>query len=338
MAHFKMDFSQAKNSLNDFDNVLRTLESLKKEAKNVADQIDFKIKARPGIMFSLNSFNAKAESLLKKGQNTKTGLELCIRHYENAENKLLGNKISDVPTNVGNAGDTLKDYFMKFFGKAGLVGATAGMIDKFIGGVLEPSWKNVLEFTKSGIKFMEKAVGAAKKAGSVTQKWSSLFGAETKTAQEVVDGALDKFSFAKDKVKASASWATVAVNGIINFIDNKEEFEGTGNTGRMVAETITETAVDAALDIGLTTAIGAGLVAVGVATGPVGIIAAVGAVGAKMALDATCNWLVGKDFTEAVSDVIVDHGMAVAEDIQEVGKGFITGIKDVTAKWPKFCF
>lgn len=129
--------------------------------------------------------------------------------------------------------------------------------------------------------------------------------------------------------KAVASWGAVAANGVFNWFSNKEEqanSNGTMSDARVVAETITETAVDTALTYGAGIVIGAAVTtAIGTVAAPGIVVAAAGGL-AVTAINAGVKALTGKTTTEWISDTILDVGEAVgnaAKNVHEtIGKWF----------------
>lgn len=110
-------------------------------------------------------------------------------------------------------------------------------------------------------------------------------------------------------------------------IDEQKASNGTMSTGRVVAETITETAVDTALTYGAGIVVGAAVTAVcGTVAAPgILVVAASGAIVAV--LNAGVKALTGKTTTEWISDGILDTGKAIGKATEKVGK--------TIAKWFK---
>lgn len=178
--------------------------------------------------------------------------------------------------------------------------------------------------------YFGKTTGAASKASS----WSTRF--------------YNNFQKAGAKEIAKVGWTSVALSGIVNIFDNREEYKsGEISQGRAIAETITETAVDVATDVVLTAgaaaAVGATAVALGATVAAPAVAVAAVTVGAKMALDGIALWATGgeKNFTEAASDAILDVGTAigkgVASGVKKVGKAISTALDSIRPKW-KFSF
>lgn len=134
---------------------------------------------------------------------------------------------------------------------------------------------------------------------------------------------VDSFKGAKGIGKAVASWGTVAVNGVLNWFSNKEEqanSNGTMSDGRVIAETVTETAVDMAFVYGADIVVGAAVTAAfGTAAAPAIVVAA--ASGAIVAgINAGVKALTGKTTTEWISDTVLDIGEAIGSAAKNVSE------------------
>jgi len=134
---------------------------------------------------------------------------------------------------------------------------------------------------------------------------------------------VDNFKGANGVGKAVASWGAVATNGVLNWFSNKDEqarSNGTMSDGRVIAETITETAVDTALTYGAGIVVGAAVTtALGTVAAPgVVVVAASGAVVAG--INAGVKALTGKTTTEWISDTILDTGEAIGSAVSNAAK------------------
>lgn len=140
---------------------------------------------------------------------------------------------------------------------------------------------------------------------------------------------IDDFTFKKGVGKAVSAWGQVAVTGVLNWFGNKEEQAQSGGTmsdGRVVAETVMETAIDTVVTHAAGIVVGAAVAAV---AGPVavpGVVIAAGSALVVGAANAGVKALTGKTATEWVSDVVLDGatamGKAVTSKVKAVGKWF----------------
>lgn len=179
--------------------------------------------------------------------------------------------------------------------------------------------------------FFNRTVG---KASKTTSSWGSRF--------------YNNFKKGFPKAAKDVGWISMALSGVVNIFDNKEEYErGDISKGRAVAETITETAVDVAVDVTLTAAaaaaVGATTVALGATVAAPAVVVGLAAAGGKMVLDGVALWATGgkKDFTEVVSDGIVNAGTAICEGVSKgakmVGAKLSSALDAITPRW-KFSF
>lgn len=141
------------------------------------------------------------------------------------------------------------------------------------------------------------------------------------------------FTGANGVGKAISSWSSVAITGVVNFFGNKQEQEesnGTMSDGRVVAETITETAIDTAITLGASAVVGAAVAAcTTVALPGVVVTAAAGLVVAGV--NAGIKACTGKTATEWASDFILDTGEKVISAVGDAAKN----VKNTIGGWFK---
>ena len=160
-----------------------------------------------------------------------------------------------------------------------------------------------------------------------TTFWKALKNEFSEYALENSDD-MTKAAKVGNRLSVGAKWA----GGLLTFagsaMDNYDEYEsGEISGGRAVAETVTETAVDVGTDAVLTAGVTAGLAALGVTSAPALVIGG-GVVLAKWGLDCVCENFWGKDFTETVSDGLLDMGEAIADG----AGGFVSDMADGAKK------
>lgn len=132
--------------------------------------------------------------------------------------------------------------------------------------------------------------------------------------------------------KCFAAWAGVATTGALNYAANKAEQAASGGTmsdGRVIAETVVETAVDTLVDKGAGIVVGAAIAAVAPAAPAIVVVAA--STVAVTAINAGVEAITGKTATEWVSDAIIDTGEAA---VKAIGKG-VQKAKKFFAGWGK---
>lgn len=133
--------------------------------------------------------------------------------------------------------------------------------------------------------------------------------------------------FTKKGVKGALKWTGVALTAVTRGIQNYGEHKsGKISTGRAIAETVTETAVEVGKDWLIATAVTAGIAAVTGAAAPV-VAVGVGVVAVSAGLDFICTKLTGKDVTEAVSDAVLDTGKAIGKGVKAVAGKVGSAIK-----------
>lgn len=176
-----------------------------------------------------------------------------------------------------------------------------------------------------------KATGYASTARSVQARFhNNLF---NKTSPYNLKDSFGSLTGKKGVGTAVAKWAGVALTGITNAYSNLEEQKesnGQMSTGRVVAETISETAIDTVVTCAGTAVVGAAITAVtGVVAAPV-VVAVVTGV-AIAGVNALVKKNTGKTATEFVSDGILD-GLSFK------GKEIANGAKAVAKWFPKLSF
>lgn len=168
-----------------------------------------------------------------------------------------------------------------------------------------------------------KALGRASSAKNPFTRFANNLTNKTSPFNAQFKNIINNFKGANGVGKAVASWGAVAVNGVLNWFSNKDEqanSNGTMSDGRVVAETITETAVDTALTYGAGIVVGAAVTAAfGTVAAPgIVVVAASGAVVAG--INAGVKALTGKTTTEWISDTILDTGEAIGNAISNAAQ------------------
>ena len=174
-------------------------------------------------------------------------------------------------------------------------------------------------------------VGRASTASSPISRFRNNL--HNKTSPYNIRDAFSSLTGKKGARAATAAWAGVALSGITNAFSNiKEQKEsgGTMSTGRVIAETVTETAIDTVVTYGASAVVGAAITAVtGVVAAPVVVAVATGI--ALAGINAGVEALTGKSATEFVSDLALDT-------VVNVGKGIKNCAKAVGSWFSKLSF
>lgn len=138
--------------------------------------------------------------------------------------------------------------------------------------------------------------------------------AEKKKISELLKKNVKEFQFSRaedvsEKIKAGTKWGGVAFVGILNAVDNYEEF-GTIHSKRFWEETLLETTLDVVGGTLVSAIVGGLLAATGISVAGIAIAAVT--VGVMWAADVVCGYVQeakgkeSKRVTETISDVVLD--------------------------------
>lgn len=255
-------------------------------------------------------------------------LEDIVQKYSNAENDILGIKVTRDSKEDSNVGDVLDIIYGVLesgnlsassipYLKMLLSGVTGEEIDAsiiasvlnsninlfaFFADVAENGWKKALKNGFGFSTYMPDGTVAGK-------KFAEYLKIAVKKETDDFIGATD------DLVKTSgavAKWAGNILTGITNGVENYQEYKsGKISGGRAWAETGIETAVDIAIGAGATVVTGAAIAAAGVTAAPAIVVA-----GGAALVVAGVNWIsetiTGKDIGEVVADGVCNIGKSFA--------------------------
>ena len=153
------------------------------------------------------------------------------------------------------------------------------------------------------------------------------------TSPYKLSGVFNSFTGKAGIVSSVASWAGLALSGVTNAFSNIEEQKesnGTMSTGRVIAETISETIIDTAIAGVSSAVVGAGIAAVtGAVAAPVVVAAAAGV--ALWGINAGCEAAFGVSATEAISDFVLNT-------VSSAGNAISDGVKAVASWFGKLSF
>ena len=153
------------------------------------------------------------------------------------------------------------------------------------------------------------------------------------TSPYKLSGVFNSFTGNAGIVSSVASWAGLALSGVTNAFSNIEEQKesnGTMSTGRVIAETISETIIDTAIAGVSSAVVGAGIAAVtGAVAAPVVVAAAAGV--ALWGINAGCEAAFGVSATEAISDFVLNT-------VSSAGNAISDGVKAVASWFGKLSF
>lgn len=276
-----------------------------------------------------------------------TAVQSAYDLFETTENSLSGKKL-DVGETAPSSGQLDYDWkdFIKSFGN---VGKVFGIFDKIFSATTWNEWasvglntwqtiskiaKDYNNYTKIGRaigsnnamayfgkkQFGFRTVGHASTASSPTARFYNNL--HNTTSPYNLSDAFAPLTGKKGIGTTVAAWAGVALTGISNAFSNIEEQKasnGTMSNGRVVAETISETAIDTVVTYAGTAIVGAAITAAtGVVAAPVVVAVATGVTIAG--INTGVKALTGKSATEWVSDAILDTAVAVGDAVSNGAK------------------
>lgn len=288
------------------------------------------------------------------------GLEQCVTCYYDTEGRLTG-KSTGNNTNTNNtstSSNTSGTSWMSsdwaktaagVVGKAGLVGGIGKAVyDVVKGKGSVASWASAAkDIYKPAVKLGRK-IYEAKKGTSVD--WKDVFVGLAKKPTGLQDLAKSGLSVA-DRAKHGFDYGiknslrkfnkpgdcATEVGGLVvaaaaNFFGNLDEYKGNfkDNKGRIIAETVTETAVDWGKGLLIGAAVSAGFAAAGIAAPALAVGAATVVVSGL--IDVGWKAITGsKDgLTECISDAIIDGG---TKAVKAATKAVKTGWSNVKNGW-----
>lgn len=340
------------------------ISSIDAEVQRVVRQMDWDIRYEADINATARRISQKLSGYAAALNRYQRFIEDACAQYVRLDSEMDGEITEDAAVKPESSGTSWWDSFWQAYGWSGLlagsnyIGTLYDLISDIRNGA---TWR---DFAKSGVELYQFLNGAAKTYRNY-QKIGNAVGTRTAMswwAKQIVGikplgrassaknpftrfvnnltnktspfhsqftNILDNFKGANGVGKAAASWGAVALTGVLNWFDNKEEqasSNGTMSDGRVIAETITETAVDTALTYGTGIVVGAAVTTLfGTVAAPgVLVVAASGAVVAG--LNVGVEALTGKSTTEWISDAILDTGeaigTAVTQAVDAVGSWF----------------
>ncbi|HWQ79792.1 MAG TPA: hypothetical protein VN381_13285 [Anaerovoracaceae bacterium] len=292
--------------------------------------------------------------------------------------KLTQTKAAAIAGNAGTAGDIAGGILAWLWAsakKAGYFGAVLSFSEGIFTGIMAPlTGKSFVNTIKTGLtalkalnnleediknlgkvkrilhpetikaSWMKRLVGwtdVYKGTASEAGSWSTRF---YNNFQKV---KFDDFKdYAAEGGKAAFAWAGVALNTVLNGIDNYNEMKDDKiSAGRAVAETVAETGIDIAKNALIGAAVTAGIAAA-VGSAPVLAVAA-GTIAISMGLDSATKRITGLNggkavgFTEFASDTYLNaletEGDIIKNKFNNAVNCFNNSVGAITATW-KFNF
>lgn len=343
MPRIYVDFNKFNQLPSKCKQVSSKVDSIQSDVLRVVHQLDWDVRYQSNI-------NKTAGTLVKKMQDYSRALDSYQRFLTDAGKEY--SKLEQYKKNptFGNALEGKYDV-SKFVKSFGTVGKIFGIVDSTLKATTWNQWANIglnayqtisklatdynhykkigrAVGTKQAVSwFLKKQVGLRNvgHASTASKPMSRFYNnLHNKTSPFNLDDAFAPLTGAKGVKATVAAWAGVALTGVTNAIGNvkeQKESNGTMSKGRVVAETISETAIDTIITYGSSAVVGAAITAAtGVVAAPVVVAVATG-VGIA-AINAGVESLTGKSATEWASDFILDTAV-------NVGRGIKSGAKSV---------
>lgn len=364
MAEFTVKNFELQKNEDSLDRIARNLSTIQGRVNSVRNSLAFQIASSSSIRARLRAVSNDVYDERCGMRNMSQGLGQVRQKYGNTENRICGKTEAKwSPSKMQVFAAELSDNYgwKEALDGAGYISKIYGLIDDIKNA---DSWRDYIKSGGDIYEFLEEAaktyknykkIGNAvgsKKAmtwwfknitglkplgrastakNPMTRFWNNLTN-KTSPFKAKFDDILDGFKGKKGVGKAVASWGAVLVDSVLNWFDNKEEqanSNGTMSDGRVVAETITETAIDTAIGYGASIVVGAAITtALGTVAAPgVVVVALSGLVVAG--LNAGVKALTGKTTTEWLSDCILDG----AENIAKVVSKKAQKVSDAIGKW-----
>jgi len=186
--------------------------------------------------------------------------------------------------------------------------------------------------TKNAVSnFLKKLVGF-RKVGHASQAKSASAqfynNLHNTTSPYNLKDAFKPLTGGKGTFAAVAAWAGIALTGLMNWhsnVDEQKKSEGKMSTGRVAAETISETAIDTIITFAGSALIGAAITTVTGAVAAPAVVAIATGLGLA-AINTGVEMFTGQTATEWVSDAILDGasyvGSAIADGAKAVANWF----------------
>lgn len=307
------------SAIKDLNNYSTNISLQINQIKAVRNNLPFEMQNSRKVRANLDTVISELTEEKKRLQDTGTALENVLIRYGNTEQDInslfVGKGVAVKWTNSATESDTGKDTsknaddkkifdigdFWKIVAEMGIIGAFGAAFGDFITTETETNAdivKKYLNFIKTGNKGVGRAIEAAGKAD-----WAKrLFGihsSEAKSFTEAWKSEWGKYSVKDNKAIGISKRLGALLTFGVNACDNYNEFDGKITT-RSVSETVLETGIDLTKGVAATA-----LVTAAIGGAPAVVIGA-GAVAVTWAADAAFKAITGKDFTETVSDVVLD--------------------------------
>lgn len=354
MSEFRTKISEMERVASEEQKILKVLDSIECEICSVYNALSYDVRNRESLGQSLKKLANNVNEHEHNLESMRLVLINVKNNYEKTEQYICENINNPSVTSEALSENTFWNTFWSEYGFGGLLAGSGYINDiyKLAKDVKDgKSWKSANDVydivsrtakeyrnykkignvvgTKTAAKWWAKSMiglkplGKASTAKNPITRFCNNLTNKTSPFHAQIKDTVDNFKGANGVGKAVASWASVALDGVTNWFDNKEEQKesnGTMSDERVWAETITETVVGTVLTHGSNIVVGAAVTtALGSVAAPgIVVVAASGAIIA--AVNAGVKTLTGKTTTEWISDAILDTGEAVGKAVGNLGR------------------
>lgn len=334
------------------------VDSIQSDFQRVIRQLDWDVRYQSNINNTASLLAKKMQGYSKALDGYQKYLEEACKEYRKLDQYDTGqNKNGNSGSDNNSSNPSFWDAFLKRYGIKNVIkgfgntGKVIGLVDSALSATTWNQWANIglsgyqtiskiaKDFnnykkigqaigTKNAVSyFLKKQVGlrnvghASTASNLMSRFYNNL---HNTTSSFNLNDAFAPLTGAKGVKTTIAAWAGVALTGIANAFSNVEEQKksnGSMSTGRVVVETISETALGTVITYGGSAVVGAAITtATGVVAAPVVVAVATGA--GLAAINAGVEAWAGESATEWASDFILDTAV-------NVGKGISNGAKAV---------
>lgn len=334
------------------------VDSIQGNFQSVIRQLDWDVRYQSNINNTASILAKKMQGYSKALDGYQKYLEEACKEYRKLDQYDTGqNKSGNSGADNSSSNPSFWDAFLKRYGVKNVIksfgntGKVVGLVDSALSATTWNQWANIglsasqtiskiaKDFknykkigraigTKNAVSyFLKKQVGlrnvghASTASNPMSRFYNNL---HNTTSSFNLKDAFAPLTGAKGVKTTVAAWTGVALTGVTNAFGNIQEQKdsnGTMSTGRVVAETISETALDTVITYGGSAVVGAAITAAtGVVAAPVVVAVATGA--GLAAINAGVEAWTGKSATEWASDFVLDTAV-------NVGKGISNGAKAV---------
>lgn len=341
-------YTSVNENLAELRQAAKKLAMITSEVQTIYNNIDYTstigISSKTQLKKTIADINIQYKNI---GQLCTAG-EQIMSAYQICEAKLAGydtvsGSVSETPKDNQFENNFHWDTVFELIGSFGTVGGITGVLwGTSDGGTA--IWKSGVDLVQTGAETAQTMA-----EGKLVDVFGT-FAAEKKTftdelSKYVYDPSDSTTVAGKNasKINVAAKWVGVAIDGMLNFLDNFEEYNADYTDPGLYIETVSETALDVLVGIGAGVAASSLFAALGV-TSPVAFAVGVTAVGitsvGNMAIEGL-ELLFNKDINikENISDFVVDKTKAAGKAVVSVGKMVGNAVKStadcIAAGWKK---